>query len=154
MSKSANPHQSHSVSLVRHMTSPSVIPGVLDGKHNVGAIDWRGGLIAFGAQFLVAKETLAAVPKDRIERLLQIVDGRIPDLCERIGPTYEKYQGQRLAYCYSLEFMWHVILGGEAEVRGGGGERGSGGRAQSGRYSSTARGSPSSATRREATCPQ
>ena len=25
------------------MTSPSVIPGVLDGKHNVGAIDWRGG---------------------------------------------------------------------------------------------------------------
>lgn len=62
------------------------------------------------AQFLISRETLEAIPPARIERLNQIVDGSIPDLCERIGPSYESYAGERLAYCYSLEFMWHSIL--------------------------------------------
>eukprot|EP00392_Amoebophrya_sp_AT5.2_P017518 g17891.t1 len=63
------------------------------------------------AQFMVSKKQLLSIPYDRLERLQQIVDGSIPDLCMRVGPTYEKYRGQRLSYCYSLEFMWHVILG-------------------------------------------
>ncbi|CAD7952075.1 unnamed protein product [Amoebophrya sp. A25] len=67
------------------------------------------------AQFLVSKKQLMSIPESRLERLQQIVDGSIPDLCERVGPTYEKYQGQRLSYCYSLEFMWHVILGDQPE---------------------------------------
>ena len=58
------------------MTSPSVIPGVLDGKHNVGAIDWRGGLIAFGAQFLVA-----IIEPDTVQ-LVQTLDGHLARVCE------------------------------------------------------------------------
>ncbi|CAD7967573.1 unnamed protein product [Amoebophrya sp. A120] len=64
------------------------------------------------AQFMISKKQLIHnIPQARMERLQQIVDGSIPDLCQRIGPTYEKYKGQRLSYCYSLEFMWHVVLG-------------------------------------------
>ena len=40
-----------------------------------------------------------------------MVDGTVADTCTRIGPSYEKYPGERLSYCYFLEFMWHVIFG-------------------------------------------
>ena len=37
-------------------------------------------------------------------------------LQERIGPSYEKYAGQRLSHCFFLEFMWHVVFGQDDEL--------------------------------------
>eukprot|EP00405_Crypthecodinium_cohnii_P064324 CAMPEP_0195038978 /NCGR_PEP_ID=MMETSP0326_2-20130528/78735_1 /TAXON_ID=2866 ORGANISM="Crypthecodinium cohnii, Strain Seligo" /NCGR_SAMPLE_ID=MMETSP0326_2 /ASSEMBLY_ACC=CAM_ASM_000348 /LENGTH=114 /DNA_ID=CAMNT_0040065639 /DNA_START=54 /DNA_END=395 /DNA_ORIENTATION=- len=48
--------------------------------------------------------------------MLQLVDGSIPDLCERIGPAYEKYVGARLSHCYFFEFMWHSVFGEDEEL--------------------------------------
>ncbi len=48
------------------------------------------------AQFLVSKSAIDAIPLDRVERLNRIVDGSIPDLCNRVGPSFEKYAGERL----------------------------------------------------------
>lgn len=56
-------------------------------------------------------ENIPQVPSDAILRLNKLVDGSIPDMCIRVGPSYEKYAGERLSYCYSLEFTWHVLFG-------------------------------------------
>ena len=57
------------------MASPSVIPGILD-KQNVGAIDWRGGMIAYGVQFLVA------IVEPETMQLVQTLDGHLARVCE------------------------------------------------------------------------
>lgn len=62
------------------------------------------------SQFVVSRERLkqawTVLPK-----LRQLVDGSVPDLCDRVGPSYEQYPGQRLSYCFSIEFIWHAIFG-------------------------------------------
>ncbi|CAK0793021.1 unnamed protein product [Prorocentrum cordatum] len=63
------------------------------------------------AQFAVARARLRARPREEYERMLRIVDGTVADGCTRIGPAYERYEGQRLSHCYFFEFMWHVVFG-------------------------------------------
>jgi hypothetical protein len=63
------------------------------------------------SQFLVSRTRILEQPREYYEKILTVADGTIPDHCERIGPSYEKYAGQRLAYCYQLEFMWHHVFG-------------------------------------------
>ena len=41
---------------------------------------------------------------------------KLSTLQERIGPSYEKYAGQRLSHCFFLEFMWHVVFGQDDEL--------------------------------------
>lgn len=63
------------------------------------------------SQFAVSKRRIQARPLAEYERMLSLVDGTVPDACERIGPSYERYAGQRLSHCFFLEFMWHVVFG-------------------------------------------
>ena len=63
------------------------------------------------SQFLVSRSRIMEQPKSYYENILRVADGTIPDHCERVGPSYEKYVGQRLSYCYQLEFMWHHVFG-------------------------------------------
>ena len=51
------------------------------------------------AQFLVRRERFFALDPRKIARLSHLVDGSIPDMCKRIGPSFEKYEGERLSYC-------------------------------------------------------
>lgn len=68
------------------------------------------------SQFAVARERILERPLSDYIRMLRLVDGSIPDLCERVGPAYELYRGQRLSHCYFFEFMWHVIFGEGEEL--------------------------------------
>lgn len=68
------------------------------------------------AQFAVSRQRILSRPLSDYARMLQLVDGTIPDLCERIGPSYERYRGARLSHCYFFEFMWHVVFGEEEEL--------------------------------------
>lgn len=68
------------------------------------------------SQFLVSKRRIRARPLGDYVRMLQLVDGTVADQCERIGPSYEKYAGQRLSHCFFLEFMWHVVFGQDDEL--------------------------------------
>lgn len=63
------------------------------------------------SQFAVSKRRILSRPLEDYERMLALVDGTVPDACERIGPSYERYAGQRLSHCFFLEFMWHVVFG-------------------------------------------
>lgn len=66
------------------------------------------------SQFVVSKSRIRSRPRGDYERMLRLVDGSVPDSCDRIGPSYERYHGQRLSHCFFFEFMWHVVFG-EAE---------------------------------------
>ncbi|CAJ1397137.1 unnamed protein product [Effrenium voratum] len=68
------------------------------------------------SQFLVSKRRIMQRPLEQYLQMLQLVDGSVPDLCQRIGPSYEKYAGQRLSHCFFLEFMWHVVFGEPDEL--------------------------------------
>jgi len=68
------------------------------------------------SQFAVSRERIISRPFEEYVRMLSLVDGTIPDLCERIGPSYEQYQGARLSHCYFFEFMWHVVFGEKEEL--------------------------------------
>lgn len=68
------------------------------------------------SQFAVSKERILSRPLSDYTRMLQLVDGTIPDLCDRVGPAYERYRGARLSHCYFFEFMWHVVFGEEEEL--------------------------------------
>jgi len=68
------------------------------------------------SQFLVSKRRIQSRPLMDYVRMLQLVDGSVADQCERIGPSYEKYAGQRLSHCFFLEFMWHVVFGQDDEL--------------------------------------
>lgn len=71
----------------------------------------RGLLLTYCCgQFIVSKQRMVQA-WTVLPRLRQLVDGNIPDICQRVGPSYEKYPGERLSYCYSIEFIWHVIFG-------------------------------------------
>jgi len=61
-------------------------------------------------QFIVSRERMIQA-RSVIPNLHKLVSGQTPDLCERVGPSYENYPGERLSYCYSIEFMWHIIFG-------------------------------------------
>ncbi|CAE7354815.1 unnamed protein product [Symbiodinium natans] len=63
------------------------------------------------SQFAVSKKRIRQRPLEEYVKMLQLVDGSVADVCERIGPSYEKYAGQRLSHCFFLEFMWHVVFG-------------------------------------------
>ncbi|CAK9039823.1 unnamed protein product [Durusdinium trenchii] len=68
------------------------------------------------SQFAVSKRRIRARPLVEYVRMLQLVDGTVADTCQRIGPSYEKYAGQRLSHCFFLEFMWHVVFGEDDEL--------------------------------------
>jgi len=68
------------------------------------------------SQFAVSKERIRERPREQYENMLRLVDGSVRDGCERIGPAYEKYVGQRLSHCYFFEFMWHVVFGESEEL--------------------------------------
>eukprot|EP00933_Yihiella_yeosuensis_P008253 TRINITY_DN113602_c0_g1_i1.p1 TRINITY_DN113602_c0_g1~~TRINITY_DN113602_c0_g1_i1.p1 ORF type:complete len:356 (-),score=30.98 TRINITY_DN113602_c0_g1_i1:63-1130(-) len=63
------------------------------------------------SQFAVSKRRIQSRPYSEYIRIMSLVDGTIPDMCHRIGPSYEAYAGARLSHCYFLEFMWHVVFG-------------------------------------------
>ena len=66
---------SHSAFADAPPMSSGVVPGPLD-KSNCGAVDWRGGLIAYGTQYLVA-----VVEPDTVQ-LVQTLDGHSARVCE------------------------------------------------------------------------
>lgn len=68
------------------------------------------------SQFAVSKERILSRPLSDYDRMLQLVDGTIPDLCDRVGPSYERYVGARLSHCFFFEFMWHVVFGEDEEL--------------------------------------
>jgi len=68
------------------------------------------------AQFAVSHRQIMARPRTDYLRMLRLVDGSVADACERIGPSYELYPGQRLSHCYFFEFMWHVVFGEDEEL--------------------------------------
>ena len=68
------------------------------------------------SQFAVSKRRIQQRTLEEYARMLQLVDGSVADVCERIGPSYEKYAGQRLSHCFFLEFMWHVVFGEPDEL--------------------------------------
>ncbi|CAE7896164.1 unnamed protein product [Symbiodinium necroappetens] len=68
------------------------------------------------SQFAVSKRRIQQRPLEEYAKMLQLVDGSVADVCERIGPSYEKYAGQRLSHCFFLEFMWHVVFGEPDEL--------------------------------------
>lgn len=68
------------------------------------------------SQFAVSKRRILQRPLNDYLRMYSLVDGSVPDMCERIGPAYEKYEGQRLSHCFFFEFMWHVVFGEEEEL--------------------------------------
>uniref|UniRef100_A0A7S2VFW7 Uncharacterized protein n=1 Tax=Zooxanthella nutricula TaxID=1333877 RepID=A0A7S2VFW7_9DINO len=63
------------------------------------------------SQFAVSRDRILSRPREDYLRMLQLVDGSIPDMCIRIGPAFEQYKGARLSHCYFFEFMWHVVFG-------------------------------------------
>eukprot|EP00424_Heterocapsa_rotundata_P006598 CAMPEP_0168709016 /NCGR_PEP_ID=MMETSP0503-20121227/41918_1 /TAXON_ID=89963 /ORGANISM="Heterocapsa rotundata, Strain SCCAP K-0483" /LENGTH=165 /DNA_ID=CAMNT_0008755331 /DNA_START=11 /DNA_END=504 /DNA_ORIENTATION=+ len=85
----------------------------------------QGGLfeVAFGralkkplstyccSQFAVSKRRIMSRPLEDYMRMYSLVDGSTPDVCDRIGPSYERYAGARLSHCFFFEFMWHVVFG-------------------------------------------
>lgn len=68
------------------------------------------------SQFAVAKRRILSRPLSDYARMMQLVDGTIPDMCDRVGPAYERYRGARLSHCYFFEFMWHVVFGEGEEL--------------------------------------
>lgn len=68
------------------------------------------------SQFLVSKRRISMRSRSEYLGMLRLVDGSVPDVCERIGPSYERYAGARLSHCFFLEFMWHVVFGEEEEL--------------------------------------
>uniref|UniRef100_A0A7S4PRR7 Uncharacterized protein n=1 Tax=Alexandrium monilatum TaxID=311494 RepID=A0A7S4PRR7_9DINO len=63
------------------------------------------------SQFAVSKRRIRQRPRSDYARMLRLVDGSVPDACDRIGPSFERYPGQRLSHCFFFEFMWHVVFG-------------------------------------------
>uniref|UniRef100_A0A7S0FF72 Uncharacterized protein n=1 Tax=Pyrodinium bahamense TaxID=73915 RepID=A0A7S0FF72_9DINO len=68
------------------------------------------------SQFAVSKRRILQRSRGDYLRMLRLVDGSVPDACDRIGPSYERYRGQRLSHCFFLEFMWHVVFGEREEL--------------------------------------
>jgi len=68
------------------------------------------------SQFAVSRERITSRPVEDYARMLQLVDGSIPDLCDRVGPAFERYRGARLSHCYFFEFMWHAVFGEHEEL--------------------------------------
>ena len=68
------------------------------------------------SQFAVSKGRIRQRTLEEYAQMLRLVDGSVADACERIGPSYEKYAGQRLSHCFFLEFMWHVVFGEPDEL--------------------------------------
>lgn len=68
------------------------------------------------SQFAVSKERMLSRSREDYARMLRLVDGTIPDLCDRVGPAYEAYRGARLSHCYFFEFMWHIVFGESEEL--------------------------------------
>eukprot|EP00929_Paragymnodinium_shiwhaense_P087074 TRINITY_DN47380_c0_g1_i2.p1 TRINITY_DN47380_c0_g1~~TRINITY_DN47380_c0_g1_i2.p1 ORF type:complete len:479 (-),score=75.61 TRINITY_DN47380_c0_g1_i2:84-1520(-) len=68
------------------------------------------------SQFGVSRERILSRPYTDYVRMFQLVDGSTPDLCQRIGPSYEKYEGARLSHCFFFEYFWHVVFGEEEEL--------------------------------------
>lgn len=68
------------------------------------------------SQFGVSRDRMLSRQYEEFTRMYHLVDGTFPDVCERIGPSFERYAGARLSHCFFFEFMWHVVFGEGEEL--------------------------------------